>query len=377
MNYYNEYEPKTAAWLRELIKVGAIPDGHVDERSIAEVSPDDLRGFTQCHFFAGIGGWSLALQLAGWSSDRPVWTGSCPCQPFSSAGKGLGAADERHLWPVFFELIRKCRPEHVFGEQVEGAVGKGWLDGICGDLEGEGYACGSAVLGAHSVGAPHIRQRLYWVADSTNGGRELLTTERGIDGALDGEAEEIANAGSRCDSGGVADAKGGGREDGPPVHGSERAVGAAGEVRRERIGYQCDIGGVAHPESARNGRGSGATREAERGQIGDLHGEPRGAEQAGGMADNDLRGLMDSEQRGQHPARDGSQQSPWSSFRVIHCRDGKYRRIPLEPAFFPLAHGLPARVVRLRGYGNAIVPQCAQAFIEAFLDIQNENMHKM
>lgn len=164
MNYYNEYDPKTAAWLRELIKVGAIPDGHVDERSIAEVSPDDLRGFTQCHFFAGIGGWSLALQLAGWSSDKPVWTGSCPCQPFSSAGKGLGAADERHLWPVFFELIRQCRPEHVFGEQVASAIGHGWLDGVSADLEAEGYTCGATVLGAHSVGAPHIRQRLYWVA---------------------------------------------------------------------------------------------------------------------------------------------------------------------------------------------------------------------
>lgn len=169
MNYYNEYDPKTAAWLRELIKVGAIPDGHVDERSIAEVSPDDLRGFTQCHFFAGIGGWSLALQLAGWSSDNPVWTGSCPCQPFSSAGKGLGAADERHLWPVFFELIRQCRPEHVFGEQVASAIGHGWLDGVSADLEAEGYTCGATVLGAHSVGAPHIRQRLYWVAYSDSG----------------------------------------------------------------------------------------------------------------------------------------------------------------------------------------------------------------
>lgn len=181
MNYYNEYDPKTAAWLRELIKVGAIPDGHVDERSIAEVSPDDLRGFTQCHFFAGIGGWSLALQLAGWSSDKPVWTGSCPCQPFSSAGKGLGAADERHLWPVFFELIRKCRPEHVFGEQVASAIGHGWLDGVSADLEAEGYACGATVLGAHSVGAPHIRQRLYWVAYSGserhNGQHALLQRE--------------------------------------------------------------------------------------------------------------------------------------------------------------------------------------------------------
>jgi site-specific DNA-cytosine methylase len=172
MNYYNEYDAGAAAWLRELINQNLIPYGHVDTRSITEVKPDDLKGYTQCHFFAGIGGWSYALQLAGWPTDRPVWTGSCPCQPFSVAGKGKGVADERHLWPVFFELIRQCRPEHVFGEQVASAINHGWLDGVSADLEAEGYACGATVLGAHSVGAPHIRQRLYWVADRQSLGLE-------------------------------------------------------------------------------------------------------------------------------------------------------------------------------------------------------------
>lgn len=128
MNYYNEHDQKTAAWLRSLILAGAIPDGHVDERSIADVHPSDLKGYTQCHFFAGIGGWSYALQLAGWLSDRPVWTGSCPCQPFSTAGKGLAQADERHLWPVFFDLIRQRRPPIVFGEQVASAAVVGHSD---------------------------------------------------------------------------------------------------------------------------------------------------------------------------------------------------------------------------------------------------------
>ena len=161
MNYYNEHDTKAAAWLRELIRRELIPNGVVDERSITEVHARDLQGYTQCHFFAGIGGWSLALQLAGWPADRPVWTGSCPCQPFSTAGKGLAQKDERHLWPAFFELIRQCRPEHVFGEQVASAIGHGWLDGVSADLEAEGYACGATVLGAHSVNSPHQRQRLY------------------------------------------------------------------------------------------------------------------------------------------------------------------------------------------------------------------------
>lgn len=173
MHYYNEYDKHAASWLRELIADGLIPAGHVDERSITDIQPSDLEGYVQCHFFAGIGGWPLALQLAGWPVDRPVWTGSCPCQPYSNAGKGLGDADPRNLWPVFFNLIRQCRPEYVFGEQVESAIRHGWLDGVSADLEGEGYACGAVVLGAHSVGSPHIRQRLYWVADYQRGGREV------------------------------------------------------------------------------------------------------------------------------------------------------------------------------------------------------------
>ena len=170
MNFYNEFDPKAAAWLRELIRCGHIPDGVVDERSIADIHPTELSGYTQCHFFAGIGGWSLALRLAGWPDTKPVWTGSCPCQPYSNAGKGEGNADPRNLWPVFFNLIRECHPDICFGEQVESAVRHGWLDGVSADLESQGYACGAVVLGAHSVGAPHIRQRLYWVADSNGTG---------------------------------------------------------------------------------------------------------------------------------------------------------------------------------------------------------------
>lgn len=166
MNFYNEHDPKAAAWLRELIKHGHIPDGIVDERSIEDIIPSELKGFTQCHFFAGIGGWSLALQLAGWPADRPVWTGSCPCQPFSTAGKGAGFADERHLWPAFHHLISQCQPPVVFGEQVASKDGLGWLDLVRTDLEGTGYAVGTADLCAASVGAPHIRQRLWWVADA-------------------------------------------------------------------------------------------------------------------------------------------------------------------------------------------------------------------
>lgn len=169
MNYYNEWDKTTAKWLEQLIKNKLIPNGVVDTRSIAEVTKEDLNGYTQCHFFAGIGGWSRALQLAGWSEDKSVWTGSPPCQAFSVAGSRRGTEDERHLWPIFFKLIQECRPDTIFGEQVSAAIRFGWLDGVYSDLEREEYTCGSVVLGAHSVGSPNIRQRLYWCGKSNRG----------------------------------------------------------------------------------------------------------------------------------------------------------------------------------------------------------------
>ncbi|WP_213223029.1 DNA cytosine methyltransferase [Klebsiella grimontii] len=164
--YYNEIDPFAAQWLRNLIAAGYIAQGEVDERSIEDVTPYDLRGFTQCHFFAGIGVWSHSLRLAGWPDDRPVWTGSCPCQPFSAAGKGDGFADERHLWPHFFHLISERRPQHVFGEQVASGNANTWFDLVQADLEGVGYAFGLVPFTSAGIGAPHIRERAYWVANS-------------------------------------------------------------------------------------------------------------------------------------------------------------------------------------------------------------------
>jgi DNA (cytosine-5)-methyltransferase 1 len=163
--YYNEFDPFAAQWLRNLVAAGHIAPGDVDERSIVDVRADDLRDYSQCHFFAGIGGWSYALRLAGWDDARPVWTGSCPCQPFSAAGQGKAADDERHLWPAWASLIAECRPGTVFGEQVEAAIGWGWLDAVFADLEAEGYGCGASVLPACSVGAPHIRNRVWYLGE--------------------------------------------------------------------------------------------------------------------------------------------------------------------------------------------------------------------
>lgn len=182
MNFYNENDPKAAAWLRELIKAGQLPQGHVDERSILEIKSDELKPYTQCHFFAGIGGWPLALHFAGWPEDKPAWTGSCPCQPFSDAGKGLGEADPRHLWPTWFRLIEQRNPTVIFGEQVASKSAFGWLDGVFSDLEKTAYACAAADLCAAGLGAPHIRQRIFWAAyaNSHSHGFQTVSDEKAI-----------------------------------------------------------------------------------------------------------------------------------------------------------------------------------------------------
>ena len=162
--YYNEIDPYAAQWLRNLIQEGHIAPGDVDERSIVDVRSADLDGYAQCHFFAGIGAWSYAARLAGWPDERPLWTGSCPCQPLSKAGKKLGAEDERYLWPVWRDLIRECRPDVVFGEQVAVGLGRVWIDEVSADLEQVDYACGAVIAPAAGFGAEHVRDRLWFVA---------------------------------------------------------------------------------------------------------------------------------------------------------------------------------------------------------------------
>ncbi len=286
--YYNEHDPFAAEWLKILIVSGLIAEGDVDSRSIEDVKPNDLAGYTQCHFFAGIGGWSHALRLAGWPDSRPVWTGSCPCQPFSAAGKGIGFADERHLWPAFHWVIANCRPVTVFGEQVASKDGLAWLDTVYTDLENTGYTVGAADICAAGLGAPHIRQRLYFRANSLS--QQLRAIKLGSE--------------SR------------------PTLGDVSQTG--------KFSSHVESYGTRLQEQLLNGRISVETME------------PSARETL--IRSSYTRGF-------------------WADCDWWHGRDEKFR--PIEPGVFPLAHGVSARVGRLRGYGNAIVPQVAAEFIKA------------
>ena len=146
-----------------------ITPGVICDRSIEDISPRSLLHYDRVHMFAGIGGWDLALKIAGWRHEPggSVWTGSCPCQPFSAAGAGSGFADERHLWPAWQHLIAQCRPTEILGEQVSSKAADVWVDLVQADLEGMGYTFGCIAYPAASVGAPHIRDRNFWVASDS------------------------------------------------------------------------------------------------------------------------------------------------------------------------------------------------------------------
>lgn len=420
-HYFNEWDPKTAAWLRELIRRGHLPDGIVDERSITEVTPEDLRGFRQWHFFAGIGGWPLALKLAGWPVDASVCTGSPPCQPFSVAGKRGGRDDSRHLAPAFLDLVAELRPPAIFGEQVSAAIKELWLDALFVELEEEGYTCASAVLPACSVGAPHKRDRLFFgayrLADphsnlngraqrGSNGTSESATTGNRQDIIIPGQFSGDGSAVHRladilCD-GLEGRLRGWADTERQNVSRQTGCGGAAGDLsdaehqqRPQSLSGLCGSGLVpggrdeeAYPPAGRSGDVRMADSNDDRQQSGSRGGgrsRPSGSlddagrrgssrqlpDTADGTGLAGVEGAVIRELSGGHgevytcSGLPDQNHGPWSNADWLLCRDGKFR--PVESGTFPLANGVPARVVRLRGYGNAIVPQVAARFVRNFM----------
>jgi len=339
--YYNEIDPYAAEWLRNLIKEGHIAPGVVDERSIEDIKPDELVGYTQCHFFAGVGVWSLALRRAGWPDNRPIWTGSCPCQPFSAAGAGGGFADPRHLWPSFGWLIKQCAPPVVIGEQVASKDVEPWVDLVHADLEAMGYAFGAVPFPSAGIGAPHIRDRLYWVADTDCGaGRQRGPDFRG--GADGGDAESRPGPCGGCMPDRLADSDGG--------HAGAEWQQCSGEQRQQPENGGCDqlaLGRMANPASQ--------GRRPERTDLDTADGNEavcRGQEELGRCRPADCAGPVNG---------------LWVNSDWLFCRDGKWR--PVESGTFPLANGAPSRVGRLRAYGNAINAEAAKEFIAAYMQL--------
>ncbi|MCZ8436839.1 DNA cytosine methyltransferase [Achromobacter xylosoxidans] len=309
--------------------------------------------------------------MAGWADDRPVWTGSCPCQPFSAAGKGTAFDDERHLWPAWHWLIQECRPPVVFGEQVASKDAEPWLDLVSTDLEAMAFAVAACAFPSASIGAPHIRDRTYFVAYASGAGlersaagtvgRQRAAAERGSSTGRLAHPDVVAGRQGREVDGGRhpgsdARPRAGSGCDGVPVKLGNAEGERCGEAREPRPGH-----------SERSADASAACR------MGDALDQPRERD-AGGISGTQApeHGAWVSIDGSQpvRPEHAGASVAPgagpvngfWGAADWLLCRDGKWR--PVEPGTFPLAHGAPARVGRLRAYGNAINAQQAQIFIE-------------
>jgi DNA (cytosine-5)-methyltransferase 1 len=413
--FYNEIDPFAAKWLRKLIDAKMLPPGKIRRGDIKKIAAVDIERYAHVHWFAGIGGWPYALRLAGWPDEVRCWTGSVPCQPFSSAGRRKGVDDERHLWPEFLRLIKEAKPPIIFGEQVASAdvVGKvrpsaeektqrPWIEAVQADLEKANYEFGFVVLPACGVGAPHIRQRVFWVAIATGKRRERLrlrlrkwkARSNLLEARWRGETSVVADsAESRRsrrgpdeeDQGteqprrlraarGMADIDGGARDEGRTESRRRDHRSATKERRRSRS--DSFIGFVGDSRSERSGRnggsisGSEARSEGEGEQLGDFADVSRVAGAVGRLAHANVTDTVDEKE-----SRSGRLVQPsahatagfWQDVIWLPCQDGKWR--PTEPTIFPLASGIPNRVGTLRGAGNSIAPQAAAAFIETVMEM--------
>ena len=333
--FYNEVDNYAADWLENLIAAGHVAPGIVDRRPIQEIESYELAGFTQCHFFAGIGVWSGALRAAGWADDRPIWTGSCPCQPFSQAGKQKGFSDDRHLWPIWQKLIEQCKPAILVGEQVASALD--WLDLVSTDLENTGYAFGAADLCAAGFDGAHIRQRLYFVG-VYNTASPRCDGKRSRAKSQARDETWLCGPEFRREVSGLAD------DDDPR---SQRRRLRGDSTGKCAVGQTSLVGGLADDDE----QGSSGRRIPGSGES--------PSEGAGTAFERSTRfcedNFADAPMLGRTPV-------DW-----LYCRDGKWR--PVEPGTFPLVDETPARVGRLRAYGNALDFETAKNFCIAVKEI--------
>ena len=413
--FYNDNDVYAASWTNNLIAAGEIAEGIVDERSVRDLKPADVAVYRQCHFFSGIGVWSRALRDAGWPDDANVWSGSCPCIPFSQAGRKRGFSDEQHLWPEWFRLIKACRPAVVIGEQVSSKDGLAWFDAVRVDLENENYSIRVLDTPAAGVGAPHRRQRLYFVAYARERGPEILSAPWLHDRRQsrdDAARRSSLDRGTACR---VSDPTGArsslpedSRSDRCDARESPEAIewGSSGHFELERSGPADD--GVETDELGNTGFARGrrdagevsrtqGTGEGEWIKTGDLADEPVASSSIDGGSDTEV-GMVrratvvtgdgsscnghfqpgDRIRLGGDPSWGGAVRGFWAeAVEWIYCRpepghqDGRWR--PAESGTQPLVTGTASnlgrtRAPRLRAYGNALVLPQATTFIVAVID---------
>lgn len=356
-----------------------------------------MNGTTRTHIdlFSGIGGFALAARWAGVETVafceiekyaqrvlrknfpgiriledvrsfpatefRQPWliTGGYPCQPFSQAGKRRGTEDDRHLWPEMFRIIRSSRPVWVLCENVAGHITMG-LDEVISDLEGEEYSVQSFVIPAQAVDARHRRDRV-WIVGNCNRSRLQRTlwksmerNQHGFTNSSDSETNLPDTKGKRGEC-------------------WEYRVKGINSQHEERLSRRSNSRDVSYTDDP---------RFKERRRSESVRSEHHSLE----CSCKDLADSLCDSQRSAHRRESRTSQRKWEDPNISegdqvwsNPSDCGGFWLP-EPDLGRVAHGIPNRVDRLKGLGNAIVPQVAYQIIrtmieseEQFIGEQHEN----
>ena len=253
----------------------------------------------------------LANDPDGLIPDCDILTAGYPCQPFSVAGKQKGAEDDRHIWPEIFKIIQAKRPTWIVCENVSGHISLG-LDQVLSDLEDKaGYAVQTFCVGAVSVNAPHRRQRIWIIAHTNSHGEP--------NGTINEQRLVADTTGSRLQKHGYGQSKNACQRGKAVADTDSSRQQQSHKEMAGRSSEQFDSGSFQSREDVADT----SSGQCKRGSQKQIYGQRNLSEQLG---------------RGGEDAHRG-----WA----------------VEPPVGRVAHGIPGRVDRLKGLGNAIVPQIA------------------
>ena len=318
--------------------------------------------------------------------DHDIITAGYPCQPFSMAGHRRGIEDDRHIWPEIFAIVQAKRPRWCVFENVFGHVSMG-LDQVLSDLEGENYTCQAFIIPACALDAPHRRDRIWIVANANSITDAINRCHKPIEKESPVRGNNQSRSGSNA--GGITGT------------GKNEADDAIHEQRGEQPACDDTNPDSKRPHRARqhqHGNNEPADRQKrELGQIREIL-AGRGNPEIGGSSDvadasSLRRDTGRAKQSLQRPGSSGktreivadtdsqrgrSRDAQWQDATYVGKSSGHSRHhigrmetwLP-EPPVGRVAHGIPGRVDRLRGLGNAIVPQVAMQIGLTIRDIEN------
>jgi len=323
--------------------------------------------------------------------DCDILTAGYPCQPFSVAGRQKGTEDDRHIWPYILKIVAHKRPTWCVFENVHGHIALG-LDQVLADLEAEGYSTRTFIVPACGVNAPHRRDRLWIVGNAQHDGSSTAkvggVNEEDARGSSQGQSqtEQSSRASGRKDDGSLrqelADPNGIGRGGG---NGTGRGTGERNvqseKQGRSSLGREAERCGEPRGEDVAYSKGiiqDGIRGEAN--QVSDrgdtrLELERCGQRQFSGGSEQNV---ADTQSEQSTPDDNGGEQGAVSEPQQVQPRGsdswgGRGCNWEIEPDVGRVAHGIPRRVDRLKGLGNAIVPRIAMNIGLAIKEEDNGN----